>query len=47
MKHIKGGRIQTYPAALACWLDQRDRLATRARNLRAVGEDLRPTVWAT
>src|SRR6266542_3631607 len=43
----RGGRIRLYPAALACWLDQRDHLATRARDLGAVGEDLRPTLWAT
>src|SRR6266540_1367318 len=31
---------------LAYWLDQGDRLAARARDLGAVGEDLRPTLRA-
>ena len=39
-----GGRIQTYPAALAFWLAQRKCLAARARDLGAVGEQLRFTL---
>ena len=40
------GRIHTYPAAVACRLAEYYRLATRADDLAAIGEELRSTLWA-